>query len=226
MRLLIIEDEIEINELLKKGLQKYGFQVDAVLNGTDGLNMLEMNQYDTLLLDLNLPDMDGLDIVTKLRNENIMLPIIIISARNTISDKALGLDLGADDYIQKPFDFVELNSRINAVIRRMYGRSNPNISVGNLVLLSNSRNAKVNDLILDLSAKEYDLLNILCLNYPNIVSAEDIIAHIYDDSFDPFSSVLRVHMLNLRKKLQKANCDVGIETIKGVGYRLCLLEKE
>lgn len=224
MRLLVIEDDLQLQNVLVKGLESQGFQVDAAGNGTNGLAYLSYNEYDTLLLDLNLPDMDGLELLAQLRNEGNNIPIIILSARNTIPQRAAGLDLGADDYLVKPFDFVELNSRIHAVIRRAYGRSNPDIKIGLLRLVPANRSVYYQDIPIELSSKEYDLLEYLASNYPTTVSAESIIAHIYDDSFDPFSSVLRVHFLNLRKKLSKASEKIHIETVKGIGYRLWVEE--
>lgn len=129
MRLLVIEDDQELRSVLVKGLSNQGFQVDYAANGEDGLQLLDLNEYDTLLLDLNLPDIDGLEVLSTLRETGKNTPVIILSARNTISQRTAGLDLGADDYLVKPFDFIELKSRIHAVIRRAYGRSNPDIKI-------------------------------------------------------------------------------------------------
>lgn len=220
MRLLIIEDDQELQKVLKKGLESQGFSVDVTGSGREGLELLDVNEYDLLLLDLNLPDIDGLEILSQIRNDGKNIPVIILSAHNTLSYRVNGLDLGADDYLVKPFDFIELKSRIHAVIRRAYGRSHPEIKIDKLRLIPGNRSAYFDGEMLELSGKEYDLLEYLASNYPEIVSSESIISHIYDDTFDPFSSVLRVHFLNLRKKISRVTPVIKIETIKGVGYRL------
>lgn len=220
MRILIIEDDIELGNLMKKGLEQFGFSTDIACNGEDGEEKVFLNEYDAILLDLNLPDKDGLNVLKEIRERDITTPIIIVSARDKVKERALGLDRGADDYIVKPFDLEELRARINAVVRRFYGRVNPEIKIGELVIAPKSRIATYGSKEVKLSSKEFDILEYIANNHPNVVSSESIMEHVYDEFFDQFSSVLRVHMANLRKKLRTtAEKDILI-TVKGKGYKL------
>ena len=221
MRVLIIEDDKVLSYEMKKGLEQKGFTVDIANSGLAGEEKAYVTNYDVILLDLNLPDKDGLDILSFLRDNNRNIPVIIVSARDRLEDRVSGLDLGADDYIVKPFDFVEMASRIQAVIRRFYGRTNPEIKISQLTINPQKRSVFYEETRVDLSSKEFDILYYLAENYPHVVSSEMIAEHIYDEFFDPFSSVLRVHIANLRKKLkQVAGYDLLI-TYKGKGYGLC-----
>ena len=221
MRILIIEDEKELALAMKEGLLQFGFICDLSFCGNEGEEKAMINEYDALLLDLNLPDQDGLEVLRKLRRSEKSIPIIIVTARDDVIQRAQGLDLGADDYRTKPFDFVELRARLQAVIRRFYGRSQNDITVGSLNIDPKTRIALFQEEQLNLTAKEFDILEYICSRYPEVVSSEDICEHIYDEFFDPFSSVVRVHISNWKKKLKNiANQEVRL-TIKGKGYRLC-----
>lgn len=222
MRLLIIEDTIDLAINMKKGLENFGFQVDVAHTGEDGEEKATINSYDCILLDLNLPDKDGMEILASLRTSAKALPIVIISARDQVEEKTLGLDQGADDYITKPFQLAELRARIQAVIRRYHGRSNPLITLGSLSIHPASRKAYVLEEELSLSSKEFDILEYLAERYPSVVSAEEIVEHVYDEDFDPFSSVLRVHLTRLRRKLKDAAHKDVLMTIRGKGYYLCV----
>lgn len=221
MRVLIIEDDKVLSYEMKKGLEQKGFTVDIANSGLAGEEKAYVTNYDVILLDLNLPDKDGIDILSFLRESNRNIPVIIVSARDQLEDRVHGLDLGADDYIVKPFDFIEMASRIQAVIRRFYGRTNPEVKTKHLTINPLKRTVLYDATIIDLSSKEFDILYFLAEGYPNVISSEMIAEHIYDEFFDPFSSVLRVHIANLRKKLKQiAGYDLLI-TQKGKGYRLC-----
>lgn len=222
MRLLIIEDNMELSDTMKKGLEKSGFQVDISNTGLDGEDKALINSYDTILLDLNLPDVNGIDILKSLRDSKLDVPIIIISARDQIEERALGLDLGADDYLTKPFQLLELRARIQAVIRRSHGRTTPLITIGGLVVNPFARIAEFEGKSLTFTAKEFDILEYLAERYPAVVSSEEIAEHVYDEDFDPFSSVLRVHLARLRKKLKEASGQEMLQTIRGKGYFLCI----
>ena len=220
MRLLIIEDDIQLADEMKIGLARQGFTVDIANTGLDGAEKAYVTDYDAVLLDLNLPDKDGLEILSYLRSHDRNMPVLVVSARDAIKDRASGLDLGADDYIVKPFDFVELTSRIRAVVRRFYGRTNPQITIGSLSINPASQTALWKNDVIPLSAKEFDILLYLAEKHPEIVSSENIIEHTYNEDFDLFSSVLRVHISNLRKKLQAASGQNLLITIKRKGYCL------
>lgn len=221
MRLLIIEDTKELADSMKTGLEKAGFYVDVSYNGLEGEERAYVNGYDAVLLDLNLPDKDGLDILKFLRSEHIETPVIIITARDEIEERALGLDLGADDYLTKPFQLLELRARVQAVIRRFHGRSNPVIEIGGLTVHPSSRTAMWLGKPIPLLAKEFDILEYIAQRHPAVVSGEEIVEHVYDESFDPFSTVLRVHLTKLRKKLTEAAGKNILVTTRGKGYSLC-----
>jgi len=221
MRLLIIEDDAKLSQVMKDGLERRGFTVDVANTALDGEDKALANQYDSILLDLNLPDKNGIDVLRFLRQSETPFPIIIISARGQAEQRALGLNHGADDYIAKPFDFTELDARIRAIIRRAYGRAKNEITAGRVMVSPRLRKAYLGGTKLSLSAKEFDILEYLASRSPDVVSAEDITEHVYDEFFDPFSSVLRVHIANLRKKLIAAGGDGLLLTVKGKGYQLC-----
>lgn len=220
MRLLIIEDDKQLADEMKIGLQRQGFTIDIANTGLAGEEKAYVTDYDAVLLDLNLPDKDGLAILSFLRGNERNMPVLIVSARDTVRERSTGLDLGADDYIVKPFDFVELTSRIRAVVRRFYGRTNPAIMIGRLSVNPAIQTALWGNEAIPLSSKEFDILWYLAERYPEIVSSEDIIEHTYNEDFDLFSSVLRVHISNLRRKLQAASGQNLLMTIKGKGYCL------
>ena len=220
MRVLIIEDDKQLAKEMKTGLERQGFTVDIANTGLEGEEKASIADYDAVLLDLNLPDRDGLDILAFLRNSGRNMPVLIVSAREAVKERAAGLDLGADDYIVKPFDFIELTSRIRAVVRRFYGRTSPRITIGGLSVNPATRTAVWENVDIPLSVKEFDILLYLAECYPKVVSSEEIIEHTYNEEFDLFSSVLRVHISNLRKKLQAASGQNLLVTVKGKGYHL------
>lgn len=220
MRLLIIEDNIELSRSMKTGLEKAGFHVDVSYTGVEGEERAYVNGYDAILLDLNLPDKDGIDILKFLRKSNIETPVIIITARDEIEERALGLDLGADDYLTKPFQLLELRARVQAVIRRFHGRTNPLITIGRLMINPAARTAEIDGKSLALVAKEFDILEYIATRHPAVVSSEEIGEHVYNEEFDPFSSVLRVHLTRLRKKLFTAAGHEVLITTRGKGYSL------
>lgn len=221
MRILMIEDNVDLARSMKVGLEKSGFQVDMAVTGMDGEEKAYVNSYDAILLDLNLPDKDGLEILRFLRKSQVETPVLIVTARDEIAQRAFGLDLGADDYIVKPFQLLELRARLQAVIRRFYGRTNPEITVGALTIHPAARRAEYAGRLIPLASKEFDILEYLAQRHPAVVSAEEIAEHVYDESFDPFSSVLRVHLARLRKKLAQASGTELLQNIRGKGYLLC-----
>ena len=220
MRLLIIEDDKQLAGEMKIGLERQGFTVDIATSGIEGEEKAYVTDYDAVLLDLNLPDKDGIDILVFLRNSGRNMPVLIVSARESVKERSVALDLGADDYIVKPFDFIELTSRIRAVVRRFYGRTSPQIMIGDLSVDPATRTALWKAEKIPLSVKEFDILLYLAECYPKVVSGEEIIEHTYNEEFDMFSSVLRVHISNLRKKLQTVSGLNLLITVKGKGYYL------
>ncbi|SHJ18510.1 DNA-binding response regulator, OmpR family, contains REC and winged-helix (wHTH) domain [Clostridium amylolyticum] len=225
MRVLIIEDNRDLCYSMKTGLEKLGFYIDAAFDAETGEEKAYVNEYDVILLDLNLPDKDGLEILKDFRKSNNNTPVIIVSARDDIEQRTVGLDLGADDYITKPFQISEVRARIQAVIRRFQGRTTPTIKIDGLEIEPAKRVATFNGKIIPLKAKEFDILEYLSMKFPTVVSSEELSEHVYDENFDPFSSVLRVHITRLRKKLTDASGYEMLQTMRGKGYYLCENQK-
>ena len=226
MRLLMIEDNKALADSVKRGLEKEGFAVDLVATGGKGEELAFVNRYDAFILDLNLPDKDGIDILKSLRTDGNETPVIIATARDRVDQRALGLDFGADDYVTKPYELLELRARIQAVIRRFHGRTSPVIHIGRLLVNPATRQAEWNGTALKLATKEFDVLEYLAVCYPAVVSSEKIGEHIYNDSYDPFSSVLRVHIARLKSKLNTVAGYELMKTIRGKGYQLCVCENQ
>lgn len=219
MKILIVEDNIELVKNLKIGLSE--FQIDSAHDGLEGEILALTNTYDAIVLDLNLPTKDGIDVLRTLRLEGVSVPVIILSARGALKDRTLGLDLGADDYLTKPFEIAELHARLNALIRRSYGRAQSELKVNGLVLDPLSRGIHYNNCPIELKPKEFDILECIMIRHPEVVSSEVIAEHVYNDSYDPFSSVLRVHIARLRKHLNDVSGKELLVNIRGKGYYLC-----
>ncbi|NMM63405.1 response regulator transcription factor [Clostridium sp. P21] len=222
MNLLIIEDDKDLCELLERGLKKYDYNCDLAYDGKEGLYKVDINEYDAVILDINLPQIDGIAVCRTIRKKSIDIPILMLTARTDTDDKVLGLDSGADDYLGKPFEFKELRARLHALIRRNYNKTSNIITMGNLYVDTKSKIVKMNEKLIKLTAREYDILELLSYSYPNIISSEEIIEHVWADDSKQFSNVVRVHITNLRRKLRESNGKSLIETLKGKGYRICL----
>lgn len=221
MRVLVVEDNRELALSVKKGLEQESISVDVAYDGESGEEKAFINSYDGILLDLNLPKKDGLSVLQSLRAEEVESPVIIITARDEIEERAKGLDFGADDYLVKPFELLELKARIRAVIRRYHGRALPQISIGALKIDPLGRRVSYQKTEVVLKPKEFDILLYIAQRHPAVVSSEEISEHVYDEDFDPFSSVLRVHLARLKKKLAEAAEKEVLKTIRAKGYQLC-----
>lgn len=221
MRVLVVEDNRELALSVKKGLEQENISVDVAYDGELGEEKAFINSYDGILLDLNLPKKDGLSVLQSLRAEEVESPVIIITARDEIEERAKGLDFGADDYLVKPFELLELKARIRAVIRRYHGRALPQISIGALKIDPLGRRVSYKKTEVVLKPKEFDILLCIAQRHPAVVSSEEISEHVYDEDFDPFSSVLRVHLARLKKKLAEAAEKEVLKTIRAKGYQLC-----
>lgn len=220
MRLLIVEDHAELSELMAVHLSGYGYACDIAANGEEADLKVYDNSYDAILLDLNLPDSDGFDLLKLWRKNDLDAPILVVTARNEVEYRVKGLQLGGDDYITKPFDFKELNARIQAVIRRFRGRPVSKISVEGLQIDPAARTVFLDERKVSLSPKEYDILEYIASHHPRIISNFEIAEHVYNETFDPFSGVIRVHMANIRKKLMLHEKSILCNE-KGKGYFLC-----
>lgn len=217
MKLLVIEDDQDILRALDKGLRKCGYAVDKAEDGELGLEMLEVNRYDLVILDLNLPGLDGMEVLRRLRLLDQETKVLILSARQTVEDKVYGLDEGANDYLVKPFHFAELQARVRALLSRRFSRDRSVLVLGELSMDTVSRRVAVGEEMLDLTAKEAAILEYLLVNQRRPVRAEELLEHIWDSDTDYFSNAIKVHISTLRKKLGD-RC--RINNIRGVGYQL------
>jgi two-component system OmpR family response regulator len=221
MRILVIEDNQKLADSLTRGLRQEGYAADYLTDGLTGEKRMLMSNgdYDILILDLALPGKSGIDICMSLREKGVMTPIIMLTARDTVEDKISGLDSGADDYLVKPFSFEELLSRVRALSRRPRAALPPDLQVGDLLLKPSSQEAFQGGTKIDLTLKEFRLLEYFMTRPNEVINRQQIIDHLYDFQFNPLSRVMDVHINNLRNKLHEKH-GTALETIRGVGYRL------
>ncbi|MBI3584863.1 MAG: response regulator transcription factor [Nitrospinae bacterium] len=220
MRITLIEDEKQLANIVKKGLEEEGYSVDAAHDGEEGLYMVENYPSDVVILDIMLPLLDGISILSSMRKKGIKTPVLLLTARDTITDKIKGLDSGADDYLTKPFKFGELLARIRALIRRKADIKDTVIRIGDLEINTTNREIKRGGKTIQLSTKEYAMLQYMAYNKDKIVSRTDLIEHIYDENFDANSNVLDVYINFLRNKIDKGFKKKLIHTVRGAGYIL------
>jgi two-component system response regulator PhoP len=216
MRILIVEDEATLREQLTAHLQAQGFAVDAAGDGEEGLYFGREYEYDAAVVDLGLPKIDGIELITRLRKEDRAFPVLVLTARGHWQDKVQGLEAGADDYLAKPFQMEELMARLNALIRRAAGYASPVLSQGDLQLDTAKKEVRVGGSAIELTAYEYKVLEYLMLNPDRVVSKMELTDHLYDQDFDRDSNVIEVFVGRLRKKLNPVD---SIRTVRGQGYR-------
>ena len=214
MRLLLVEDDRDLAKGLCESLRHESYSADAVFNGHDGLLAINSGDFDIVILDLGLPDMDGLTLLKQIRKNNNTLPVLILTARDSIEDKIKGLDQGADDYLSKPFDVNELIARLRVIERRLGTATSSTITIGNVCLNSASHQLSVAGQEVELSRKEFMLLKVLLEQAGRIQSREQLESKLYEWGEEVASNAVEVHIHHLRKKLPKA----FIKTIRGVGY--------
>ena len=220
MHILIIEDEKQLCCSIAEGLRMDGYETDTCFDGNKGLELCLTENYDLILLDLNLPGVNGLDILRQFRNQDDRTSVLILSARGQIQDKVEGLDLGANDYLTKPFHFEELEARIRSLTRRKFIQENVCLKWGELTFDTRTRETLVNGSPLSLTRKESSLLEYFLLHQGRVISPEEIIEHIWDGSVNTFSNSIRVHISALRKKLRAALGTDPIQNKIGQGYIL------
>lgn len=226
MRILIVEDELDLANALARGIRQQGYAVDIAVNGEEGWELGEVNEYDLAILDLNLPEMDGLEVCRRFRTSKPKLLILILTARSRLEDRVIGLDLGADDYLVKPFHFEELTARIRALLKRDLRVRSPILVIGDLKLDPASRTTWQGKRRLELTSKEFAILEYLMRHPGEVVSQEELIEHIWNEDVNLFTASVRVHIHSLRRKLgDSATCPQYIETIMGIGYRLIKTEE-
>ncbi|WP_424810787.1 response regulator [Roseococcus sp. YIM B11640] len=216
MRLLIVEDSPELHQQLRSGLSEAGFAVDGAMDGEEALHLGETEPYDAVVLDLGLPQVDGLTVLRRWRSAGRSMPVLILTARDSWSEKVEGLNAGADDYLAKPFAMAELVARLNALIRRSNGVASPELVFGDVRLDTSTRSVSRAGQAVRLTALEYGLFAYLALHAGRPVSKTELTEHLYSQDFDRDSNTLEVIVARLRRKLG----DGLIETVRGQGYRL------
>src|SRR5271154_1060406 len=224
MRILVVEDEKRIADFLTRGLQGAGYAVDSAANGANALEMVHTTDYDLIILDLMLPDLDGLSVLQKIRNRKVNPPVLILSARDGVDDRVKGLELGADDYLTKPFAFVEMLARVRALLRR--GQPTPErLQVGDLALDCIRRKVTRSNENVELAPKEFSILEYLMRNRGRPLSRTMIVEHVWDMDYDGLTNIVDVYIRHLRSKIDDKWPVKMIQTVRGIGYMLDLPDK-
>ena len=218
MKILLAEDEVDLNNVVTRYLKKNGYSVDSVLDGEEALDYLEYSEYDLVILDIMMPKVDGFEVIKKLRDKGNHTSVLMLTARDSADDKVKGLDLGADDYIVKPFDFNELMARIRAVVRRKYGNSSNKLVIGDLILDTSEKSVTRAGKQIELTGKEYEVLEYLMQSKNRILSREQIKEHVWDFDYEGDSNIIDVLIKNIRKKIDVEAGEQIIYTKRGLGY--------
>lgn len=219
MRLLIVEDEDLLKAQLVQAMETQGYVVDGAADGNTGLYYAREYDYDAAIIDLGLPGLDGIELIKTIRAENRSFPILILTARDNWTDKVEALDIGADDYVVKPYQIEEVKARVKALMRRAAGFARPVLAFGPVSLDTGSKRLQVGGQPVDLTAYEYKVLEYLMLHPDQVISKTELTEHIYDQDYERDSNVLEVFIRRLRQKLDPAETLKPIETIRGQGYR-------
>jgi len=220
VRVLLVEDESRVAGFIARGLREQTYAVDIASDGEHALYQASVNEYDIVILDVLLPVKDGYEVCRELRAAGFRAPILMLTARDSVDDRVAGLDSGADDYLAKPFDFKELLARLRALLRRAVGLRPRVVHVGDLILDTGGHSVTRAGKDINLTAKEYALLEYMVLNQGRVVGREQIAQHVWDESFDPFSNIIDVYIKRLRDKLDTGYARRLIHTRRGEGYLL------
>ena len=220
MRILLAEDDRQLRESIARGLREASYAVDDAPDGGKALFLAAVNEYDAIILDVVLPVRDGFDVCREIRRKGVHAPILMLTARDSVDDKITGLDAGADDYLTKPFDFGELLARLRALVRRRGDVLPMELSVGDLVVDTKKHLARRRDRVIELTTKEYALLEHLVRNAGRIVTRSEINGHVWDDNHDAFSNLIDVYVSRLRRKVDGGEATPLITTRRGVGYMI------
>ena len=220
MRILIAEDEEDMNRLIKKSLEKEGYGADACFDGKEALYYLEHTDYDAAILDIMMPEADGLTVLKAIRKKGLDLPVMFLTAKDSIPDRVLGLDSGADDYLIKPFDFDELLARVRSMTRKRTPHTSSAITIGDLTLDTGSHTVTRAGKTIDLSSREYSILEYMCMNPGIVLSREKIEDHIWNYDYSGGSNVVDVYISYLRKKIDGGQPHKLIRTVWGAGWMI------
>src|SRR6201990_2802 len=224
MRVLVVEDEKRIADFLSRGLQSAGYAVDVVHSGGDAVERVHSTEYDLVVLDLGLPDIDGLQVLQKIKNRKTIPPVLILSARDSVDDRVKGLEQGADDYLVKPFAFVELLARARVLLRR--GQPTPErLQVGDLSLDCIRRKVTRTNEIIELAPKEFSILEYMMRNRGRPLSRTMIVEHVWDMDYDGLTNIVDVYIRHLRSKIDDRFPQKLIQTVRGIGYMIEVPEK-
>jgi len=220
MRILIVEDEKELADAIARGLNKQGYASDTAYDGEEALYKAELNSYDLIILDLMLPKVDGIEVCRRLRASDSPVGILMLTARSGPEDRTRGLEIGADDYLVKPFHFPELLARVRAILRRKGGLRNAILRNGDFVIDPNTIKGYNKDKETVFTVKEFAILEYLMQNSGRIVSQEELLEHIWDEESNLFTQAIKVHISNIRKKMSDIGAGDLIKTVKGRGYMI------
>lgn len=220
MRILVVEDERRLSDVIKKGLTEDGFAVDRAFDGEEGLYLAESEEYDLIVLDLMIPKIDGITICRTLRNRKIKTPILMLTAKTQVEDKVKGLESGADDYLTKPFAYAELKARIQSLIRRSHHEVDPVLMLDDLKLDPAKHTVIRDKTTISLTPKEFSILEYLLRHKNDVVTRTQITEHVWDYNFDALSNVVDVFIATIRKKINKGFNKKFIQTVHGVGYTM------
>ncbi|MCO5249999.1 MAG: response regulator transcription factor [Candidatus Kapabacteria bacterium] len=220
MRILVVEDEKKVANFIKHGLEEERYIVETAQDGITGLEIAMNNHFDAILLDVMLPGKDGFTLLREMRDAGISTPVVMLTARGNVEDRVTGLDLGADDYLPKPFSFEELAARLRSILRRSSPEKTTKLRCGDLILDTVSHLAYRQGREIELTTKEYALMEYLMRNKNRILSRSTITQHVWKHNFDPESNIIDVYIKRLRSKIEKDDIKPIIQSIRGVGYRM------
>lgn len=218
MKILVVEDERDLNRIITKHLKKNNYSVDSCFDGQEALDFISYSEYDLIITDIMMPNVNGYEFIDKLRANKNNTPVIMLTAKDTLEDKIVGLDSGADDYIVKPFEFEELLARIRVLMRRNYGLATNIIQIEEVTLDLAKKQVVKSGEIIDLTGKEYEVLEYLMKNKGSILSRDQILNHVWDYEYEGASNIVDVIIKNIRKKLDRGEGNTIIYTKRGLGY--------
>lgn len=224
LRILLVDDEASAAQMLAKGLREQSYAVDVALDGESALYQTSINDYDLVILDVMLPGQDGIGVCRELRSSHSTVAILMLTARDAVTDRVAGLDAGADDYLSKPFDFHELLARVRALLRRGPELQPEIIQVVDLLINTRARSASRSGRSIELTSKEYALLDYLARHANQVVGRAQIAEHVWDENFDPFSNLIEVYVQRLRRKIDDGHSCKLLRTVRGEGYILSARE--